>query len=157
MFEASIKWTTQHWHPVISVLLRIFWGMARERSIISQAAGVHVLIKQFLTINLSLTEPQVLPIVYSQLRCCSLLNFIYYEANLIRSISGISMKDVQHEPFNLLKGVEIWNLRMKVLSSKNQKHCSKYMFKKIWNTYFFSRATGILSSGRYPGGNLKKN
>lgn len=158
MLEGSVKWTSQHWHPIISVLLRIIWRLARERSVIYKAAGMHVLIKQFVTINHSLREPQVSPIMYSQLTCCSLLSFIYNEENQISSVSGLRVKDVQHDPFNLLIGVEIRNLRMKVSSTKNQKQlCNKYLFEKIWNTYFFSRATGILSSERHPGGNLKKN
>lgn len=44
LLSLFFKWNTQHWHPIISVLLRNFLGMARERSIIYQAAGMHVLI-----------------------------------------------------------------------------------------------------------------
>lgn len=82
--------------------MTIFLGMARERSIIYQAVGMYVLIKQFKTINLNLREPQVLPIMYSQPTCCSLLSFVYKEENQIPSISGVRVRDVQRGIFNLL-------------------------------------------------------
>lgn len=92
------KLTSQHWHPIIPVLLRFFLGMARERRLIYQAAGVHVLIKQLVTLSLSLIKPQVLPVVYSRPMCCSLLGFVY-EENQIPSISGVRVRDVQHDIF----------------------------------------------------------
>lgn len=114
------KLTTQHWHLIIPLLLRIFLEMARERSISYQAGGMHVLIKQFETINLNLREPQVLPIMYSQPTCYSLLSFVYNEENQTPSASGVR-RDVQHGIFNLFIGRELWNARIKVWSAKNQK------------------------------------
>lgn len=76
-----------------------FLGMAREKRLIYQTADIHVLIKQLVTINLSLRKPQVLPVMYNQPVCCSLLSFVYNEENQIPSISAVRVRDVQHDIF----------------------------------------------------------
>lgn len=80
-FSPFLKWISQYWHPIISLLLRIFGGMGRGRNTIYQAVGTHVLFKQSVIINLSLKETQFFPILYSQLMYCNFLSFIYKQEN----------------------------------------------------------------------------